>query len=223
MCGRYSLGRTDRLDWGRFGVAAISGLVPRWNITPGTDVLAVREGADGRETALLRWGLIPHWAKDPAIGHRLVNARTETAHEKPSFREAFRSRRCLLPADGFYEWQAVPGVRRKQPWRIEAATGEPIALGALWEFWRDPAGQRVDTCTVLTVPVSRALAHIHDRLPLILDPHDWARWLSPRTAPDGARSLCHSAPEALLTAWQISERVNDVSNDDEEIVRQLDE
>ncbi|MBI1809443.1 MAG: SOS response-associated peptidase [Gemmatimonadetes bacterium] len=218
MCGRYSLGRTDRMDWASFGVAPLDQLVPRWNIAPGTDVLAIRHAGDDHETAWLRWGLIPSWAKDPAIGHKLANARAETAHEKPSFRAAVKARRCLLPADGFYEWQVVAGTRKKQPWRIERTDGAILALGALWEFWRDAAGEKIETCTVLTVPVNEALAHIHDRLPLILEPRDWNRWLSPHTTVDKARELLHAVPDDTLSAWRISDRVNTVSHDDPSLV-----
>ena len=123
MCGRYSFGKLDRVDWGKFGVPPVPDLPPRWNISPGANVIAVRHGAEGNETAALRWGLIPSWAKDPAVGRKLANARAETAHEKPSFRAAFRARRCLLPADGFYEWQVVPRHRHRLPWRIERADG----------------------------------------------------------------------------------------------------
>ncbi len=214
MCGRYSLGKTDRVDWHRFGVPPIPTLEPRWNISPGTDVLAVRHGSEDHETAWLRWGLIPSWAKDPSIGHKLANARAETAHVKPSFRSAFKARRCLLPADGFYEWQVVPGRTHKQPWRIEHAGGDALALGALWEFWRDPEGLKIETCTILTVPVNRTLAHIHERLPLIVEPRAWARWLSPHTTVEAARELLRAAPDEALVAWKISEQVNVVAHDD---------
>lgn len=218
MCGRYSLGRTDRMDWARFGVPPLPALDPRWNIAPGTDVLAVRHAGDANETAWLRWGLVPSWAKEPSIGHKLANARAETAHEKPSFRAAFKARRCLLPADGFYEWQAVTGQRKKQPWRIERADGDILALGALWEFWRDSEGGTLESCTVLTVPVNQALAHIHDRLPLIVEPHEWHRWLSPHTTVDKARDLLHAVADDTLTAWRVSDRVNVVAHDDPSLV-----
>jgi len=218
MCGRYSLGRTDRMDWAALGIADIPALDPRWNIAPGTEVLAIRHAGEGNEAAYLRWGLIPSWAKDPSIGHKLANARAETAHEKPSFRAAFKARRCILPADGFYEWQAVAGQRKKQPWRIEATDGAILALGGLWEFWRDPEGKKVETCTVLTVPVNDRMRHIHERLPLILPRHDWHRWLSPHTTVDKARELLHAPPDDSLTAWRISDRVNAVSNDDESLI-----
>lgn len=214
MCGRYSLGKTDRLDWGKFGVAPLPNLEPHWNIAPGAEVVAIREGVAGREATLLRWGLIPSWAKDPSIGNRLANARAETAHEKPAFRGAFRSRRCLLPADGFYEWQVVKGKKRKQPWRIEAKDGAILALGALWEAWREPGGATRESCTILTVPVNTALAHLHERMPLIVAPPAFAPWLAPETSTERARELCHAAPDALLAAWPVGLAVNTPTNDD---------
>jgi putative SOS response-associated peptidase YedK len=213
MCGRYSLGKADRVDWGSFGVAPLPNLVPHWNIAPGADVVAIREGAAGREATLLRWGLIPGWAKDAGIGNRLANARAETAHEKPAFRGAFKARRCLLPADGFYEWQVVKGEKRKQPWRIEATDGAILALGALWESWRDPGGETRETCTILTVPANTSLAQIHDRMPLIVAPRAFTAWLARDTSTERAKELCVEAPEVLLAAWPIGHAVNTPTND----------
>jgi putative SOS response-associated peptidase YedK len=213
MCGRYSLGKTDRVDWGKFGVAPVPALEPRWNIAPGSDVLAIREGRSGREATMLRWGLIPGWAKDPAIGNRLVNARSESAHEKPAFRGAFASRRCLLPADGFYEWQIVPGRKRKQPWRVEAEDGHVLALGALWEHWRGAAGDSRETCVILTVPVNEVLHHIHDRMPVIVAPRDFDVWLAQDTSRARARELCHPASEAPLAAWPVGLAINAPTSD----------
>ena len=221
MCGRYSFGKIYRMDFSRFGVAPIPDLVPRWNISPGADVLAVRHGAGGHESVFLRWGLVPHWAKDPSVGHKLANARAETVHEKPSFRTAFKARRCLLPADGFFEWQAVKGRRHKQPWRVERADGAVIAFGGLWEYWRDAQDTKLETCTVLTVPVNAALAHIHNRLPLILDRHDWGRWLSAHAGEDTVRALLHAPGDDVLVAWKVSEAVNAVSHDDPSVLQPL--
>lgn len=213
MCGRYSLGKTDLIEWSRLGVGPPARLDARWNIAPGSDVLVIRHGAKGREAAMLRWGLIPSWAKDPGIGHRMVNARAESAHERPAFSSAFASRRCLLPADGFYEWQVVQGRKKKQPWRIEAKDGSILALGGLWESWRDPGGEARETCTILTVPVSTALAHIHDRMPVIIADVDSDRWLDARASVDDARGLCRPAPGALLDAWPISLAINEPTSD----------
>ena len=214
MCGRYSLGRTDRFDWGAFGVAPDAGLVPRWNIAPGTDVLAVRVGNAGRESAMLRWGLVPGWSRDASMGRRLANARAESAHEKPMFRAAFASRRCLLPADGFYEWQQLPGEKRKQPWRIERARGGSLALGAVWERWRGPDGVAIESCAILTVAANAALSHIHDRMPVIIATADMPDWLSPTVAVTTAHALCVPAPDDLLATWRISTAVNVPGRDD---------
>ena len=222
MCGRYSLGRTDRVDWGTFGVAPVPGLTPHWNIVPGSEVVAVRAGADGREVVMLRWGLIPGWAKDPSIGSRLVNARAESAQEKPAFHDAFTSRRCLLPADGFYEWQVVPGQKRKQPWRIELRGGGTLALGALWESWRDPAIGTRETCTILTVPVNEALREIHDRMPVIIAPRDYGSWLAAGTSMPEARALCRPAANDSLEAWRISTDINAAANDGESVALRVD-
>ena len=210
MCGRYSFGRTDRVDWGRFGVPPVPDLVPNWNISPGSDVLAVREG----ETALLRWGLVPAWAGDPSIGNRLINARSESAEEKPAFRDAFRTRRCLLVADGFYEWESVAGQKRRQPWRVEGTDGAIFAMGSLWESWFDRRGTRLESCTILTVPANGALAHIHDRMPLIVAPADYAEWIAQGTPAERVRALCCPAPDAAFTAWRISLAINAAANND---------
>jgi len=221
MCGRYSLGKTDRLDWVRFGVAPLRDLAPHWNIAPGTDVLAIREGKNGRRATILRWGLIPGWATDPAIGHRLANGRAESADVKPAFRDAFRARRCLLPADGFYEWEGVKGQKGRQPWRVEPKDGSVVALGGLWDSWRDPGGEVRRTCTILTVPVNVALRHIHDRMPVIVAPDDFAAWLSRESALEDVKALCRPAPDDLLDAWRVSSAINTATNDDETVAAPL--
>ena len=234
MCGRYSFGKTDRADWVRFGVPAVPNLAPNWNISPGSAVLAVRErtvpgahaardsaAAVQRETALLRWGLVPAWASEPAIGNRFVNARAESAHERTAFREAFRARRCLLPADAFYEWQAIPGQKRKQPWRVEPVDGGLLALGALWESWRGRAGEAIESCTILTVPANASLGQIHDRMPVIVAPGAFNAWLSPETPHDRVRDLCRPAPDTALKAWRISLDINIAANNDAGLARPL--
>ena len=157
------------------------------------------------DLAWLKWGLVPFWAKDPAIGAKLMNARSDTAAQKPSFRSAFKSRRCLIIADGFYEWQGVPGARKKQPWRVEGVDGQILALGALWERWRPPEGDVLETCTILTTDVSPGLSRIHDRLPVIIAPEHWSAWLSPQTAHDQVQAICHTPPDGTLTAWSCTD------------------
>jgi putative SOS response-associated peptidase YedK len=150
MCGRFALSKSDRIDWAQFGVKRGPMLPPHWNLGPGRAIAAGRDAGEGPEVAMLRWGLIPFWASDPTIGNRLANARAESAAEKPAFRAAFRARRCLIPADGFYEWQVVSGQSKKQPWFVQRADGGVFALAGLWERWEPKAGAaRPDGDTVV--------------------------------------------------------------------------
>ena len=187
----------------------------RYNIGPTQEALVVRETPDGaREAVALRWGLIPFWAKDPSIGNRMINARAEGLVDKPAFRAAFRRRRCLVPADGFFEWRALAGAR-KQPYYIRLASGDPFAMAGLWEQWRSPAGDVVATFTIVTAAANAELRALHDRMPVIVAPTDYDEWLS---SPN---------PSALLGPWagaafaiaRIGTRVNDVRNDDPELLR----
>lgn len=214
MCGRFALSKSDRIDWAQFGVRKGPTLPPHWNLGPGRSIAAVRDAGRGPEAAMLRWGLIPSWAKDPAIGNKLANARAETAHEKPSFRGAFRQRRCLIPADGFYEWQAAPAGGKKQPWFISRQDGGVFALGGLWEGWQGPEGEAVESCTVLTIDANALMAPIHNRMPVIVPASAYAAWLSPTTGTDAARELLAPWDVAAFTAYRVSTRVNSTANDD---------
>ena len=208
MCGRYTL--TTPLDGMRalFGFDAMVNLAPRHNISPGQDVFVVR-GTE-RELVALRWGLIPSWAKDPAIGNRMVNARAESGAEKPSFRSAFKRRRCLIPADGFYEWQGAKGGP-KQPFHIRLEGGALFAFAGLWEHWLDGAGNEIETCAIVTTEATEALATIHHRMPVILDPAGFDTWLGGEAHDAGA--LMQPYPGGFET-WPVSTRVNKVVNDD---------
>ncbi len=179
-----------------FGVEERPNLPPRHNVAPTQSVPVVRltAGGEGRELVLVRWGLIPHWAKDPSIGNRLINARAESVADKPSFRDAFRRRRCLVVADGFYEWQKLG--TRKQPFLIRLKNREPFAFAGLWSRWRTPEGGDLDTCTIITTDANPLLAPIHDRMPVILAPADHACWLDP-AAGDPRPLLRPFADEAL--------------------------
>ncbi|MGE4221246.1 MAG: SOS response-associated peptidase [Alphaproteobacteria bacterium] len=213
MCGRYSIttpiGAMQRL----FEFPELPNLIPRWNVAPTQGVPAVRIRPDGRgrELAILTWGLVPSWAEDPKIAYRMINARAETVREKPAFRHAFRRRRCLLPADGFYEWTPAPGGRGKQPWRIGLPGDAPFAFAGLWEQWMGKDGSEIESCTIVTVEAAPAIAHIHTRMPAILEPGSYAVWLAGE--PDAAAALMR--PYAgELAARAVSMRVNDVRNDD---------
>ena len=162
----------------------------------------------------MHWGLIPSWAKDPTIGNRMINARSETAATKPSFRSAVKYRRCLLPTDGFYEWKAIAGQKRKQPYYIRMADDRPFAFAGLWEHWEGLDGAAIDSCTILTTEPNEMMADIHNRMPVILDPKDFAQWLDPevKTA-DVLHPPLRSYPAGGMTAYPVSTMVNRPSND----------
>jgi putative SOS response-associated peptidase YedK len=186
---------------------------PGYNVCPSQNVLAVRAAANGaREGLLMRWGLIPGWAKDAGIGNKLANARSETVHEKPSFRNAFKKRRCILPADGFYEWKAEG--KRKQPYFIRFSTGRPFGIAGLWEQWRSPEiGELVQTATLLTTGPNALMQGIHDRMPVILAPADYGLWLDPGVTDGEAlrHLLVPCAPEGMQ-ATPVSTAVNSPRN-----------
>ena len=217
MCGRYVLVSPAEVIAEYFGLSEVPVYPPRYNIAPTQHALVVRETPAGeREAAMLRWGLIPAWAKDPAIGGRMINARAEGLADKPAFRAAFRRRRCLVPADGFYEWSPVAGGR-KQPYFIRFVSGAPLALAGLWEEWRSPGGDAVATFTIVTTAANEALHAIHDRMPVLVAPADHDEWLS---SPN---------PSALLAPWAaepfeirpVSTRVNSVQNDAPELLERV--
>lgn len=208
MCGRYTLHCSAATIANRFGGAVPSRLPQRFNIAPSQRVLAIcqRSGDGDREMVSLSWGLVPFWAADPAIGNRLINARAETAATKPSFRRAFKTQRCLIVADGFYEWQA--DGHRRQPWYIQLANGGPFSFAGLWERW-DKAGTTIESCTVLTCSANQLMQPIHDRMPVILPREQEATWLNPAEH-DTARlsRLLKPFPAAAMTARRVGDLVN---------------
>lgn len=206
MCGRFSLG----LDPAEIA-AALPGyelpadLAPRHNIAPSQPV-AVIPNTGARKVELFRWGLIPAWAKDPAIGNRLINARAETLSEKPAFRGAFRRRRCLILADGFYEWHAEPGRRAKTPYYIRLTSGGLFAFAGLWETWQPPAGAPVHSCTLITTTPNALIAPLHDRMPVILPEAVYALWLEPGEVPPARlQPLLAPYPAEALTAYPVND------------------
>jgi putative SOS response-associated peptidase YedK len=180
MCGRFTLRSSPKTVADAFGVPEEPTLFPRYNICPRQSVAVVRQKpqGDGRELAMVRWGLIPSWADDPKIGDRLINARSETAASKPSFRHAFRSRRCLIVADGFYEWQKLEG--RKQPYLFALDGDRPFGMAGMWERW-DKQGEAIETCTILTTSANQTVQPFHERMPVILPPESYDAWLDPRS------------------------------------------
>ena len=211
MCGRFAQKSPRAKITKKFKVEEVPPLVERYNVAPTQTVLAVREASDGREATFLKWGLVPRWAKDPSIGNKLINARAETVTEKPSFREAFTRRRCLVPMEGFYEW-ARRGDR-KRPFYFHMRDGEPFAVAGLWESW-EGGDELLETCTLLTTEANELLASYHDRMPVILRPEDYDLWLDA-----GVRSserllpLLRPYPREEMTAYAVSLMVNSPSNE----------
>ena len=223
MCGRYTLRHPQRLDPAVFGVDSWPALVPRHNIAPGTAVLLVRSVDGTRAATMAQWGLIPSWAKDPSIGDRLANARGETLAEKPSFRASWKTRRALMPADGFFEWQKLAGAKPKQPWYITMADEAPFALGALWESWRSTEGATVLSCCVITTEPNALMQPIHERMPVIVPREGWARWLGGAGVQERAppRELLAPYPAEGMTAWKVSPLVNAPGREDARVVEPL--
>lgn len=220
MCGRYSLHSNPEVIALYFKLGLLPELKPRYNITPASEVLVVRQDREhGRTAGLFRWGLIPGWAKDPAIGNKLANARAETVAEKPSFRSAFKRGRCLIPASGFYEWKAVAG--RKQPYYVHPAGAELFAFAGLTERWNGPDGP-VHSCAIITTEANELMRGIHDRMPVILEPGDHDAWLDPANqATDRLKTLLRPCPAEMMAAHPVSTRVNTPRNDEPALLEPL--
>lgn len=195
-----------------------------FNVTPTSDVRVVHEDENGqRRLDLMFWGLVPSWAESPAMGSRLINARSETVAVKPSFRSAFRRKRCILPVDGFYEWVQVPERKKKQPVYISSRNQKPLAFAGLWETWRpkdaQEAANELRSCSIITGPPNDLIAPLHDRMPMILPREDWTTWLDPtNTDVDALQSLLRPAPEDWLQWWPVSLAVNTVRNRDSSLI-----
>lgn len=219
MCGRYALNTSAQELIDHFQLVRCSDFPIRFNIAPSASVPVIRQSPDGDRVAdLLRWGLVPHWAKDPTIGAKLNNARAESVMEKPSFQSAYQRRRCLIPASGFYEWQAVPGEPRKQPWFIHLRSGEPMAMGGLWESWKDPSGEIVRTFCVVTTEANQIMAPIHDRMPVLIGAKSWSRWLDPSIPGSALAGMLNPFPAELMEAWKVSRRVSNARDEGEELI-----
>ncbi len=228
MCGRYSLvAGADQLAL-RFDFDAGGlDLAPDYNVAPTQSVLTVR-AADGpgddrrhREAVLMRWGLIPSWARDKSIGHRMINARAEAVAERPSYRTALQRRRCLVIADGFYEWQREGKARR--PMRITLRSGEPFAFAGLWETWRDPEGERIQSCTIITTTPNGLVSAIHGRMPVILPPDLEDLWLDPDVKDSAILSdILAPYPAEYMRAYEVSALVNSPKNNVPDVIRRVD-
>jgi len=217
MCGRFALYSDPFALARRFEAEAPAELHPRYNIAPTQSIPIVREESGKRSFALARWGLIPSWAKDMGIGYHTINARAETVASKPAFRNAFRYRRCLIPASGFYEWEVVPGSKVKQPWFIVLRDREPMAFAGLWEKWRSPEGDDVESCSIIVTDANELMRPIHDRMPVILAPADWDAWLETEAKDAGGlQGLLKPYSAEDMTAWRVSTMVNSPRNDSAE-------
>jgi len=220
-CGRYRLSRRKQLveeyfDCGSDG----ADWVPRFNIAPTQPVAVIRQNPKEprRELFLLRWGLIPSWAKDASAAAQMINARSETAATKPAFRDALKSRRCLIPADGFYEWQRAG--KTKQPYCFEVNNGELFAFAGLWDRWKDPSGDWIKSCSILTTTPNAVTSAIHDRMPVVLHPDCYDLWLDPSmTDMQVVSELLKPCDARLMRSYPVSTRINYVANDDEECSR----
>jgi putative SOS response-associated peptidase YedK len=247
MCGRYASSRRPEDLVEEFEIDKVEvkeSLAPDYNVAPTKPVYAVLQrparsagepegGAAQRQLRVLTWGLVPFWAKDPSIGNKMINARMETVHEKPAFRKAFASRRCLLPADGYYEWypteqRTKAGKPLKQPFFIHPADGSVMAMAGLYEIWRDPTRDEGDpdrfrwTCTVLTTTAEDAVGHIHDRMPLLVERDRYSSWLDPTLSdPADLRPLLVPAAPGRLEAYPVSTEVNSVRNNGAQLLDPL--
>ena len=209
MCGRITLTAEPRIIATQFGVATVPDLKPRYNISPSQPVATIlaRESGAQRILKMMRWGLIPSWAKDATIGNKMINARSETVTRKPAFRDAFRRRRCLIAADGFYEWARTG--KRSQPYYFQLASRQPFGLAGLWERWRGPDGEDIESCTILTTGANALMAPIHQRMPVILAPDAYEEWL--QTPAERAKELVASlgpCPDDWLRVHPVDPMVN---------------
>lgn len=218
MCGRFTQKTTYSELKKIFGVAEVPEVKARYNIAPTQEVLSVREATDGRAARLLKWGLVPAWAKDTTISARLINARSETIEAKPSFREAFKHRRCLIPTDGFYEWQRRDG--KKQPYFFQLRDERSFAFAGLWEKWKAADGKILETCTILTTEANEVLRPVHDRMPVILHPSDYDLWLEEDVRKQKLRKeLLRPYPAEEMSSHPVSTLVNSPSQQGAELLR----
>jgi putative SOS response-associated peptidase YedK len=211
MCGRYAITTVPEAMRALFRYLNQPNFPPRYNVAPTQPVPIVRIFEGKREFALVRWGLIPSWVKDPRSFTLLINARGESVNEKPAFKNAMKRRRCLFPADGFYEWNRANA--RKQPWFVRLKSGEPMAFAGLWESWMGPNGEEQETAAIVTTRASASIAHIHDRMPVIVPPDAFDFWLDPNVDGETAAALIAPAPDAAIEAYEVSSAVNRTAND----------
>ncbi len=227
MCGRYVSASSPALLAERFGVeeVRVDEHAQNYNVTPRTEVPVVAVSKGVRVLDRVRWGLVPSWAKTLSIGDRQINARADTIASKPAYKRAFRKRRCIIPADGFYEWQVIEGRKQKQPWFIRRRDGEPLAFAGLWEIWHDPdapdpdGAPRIRSCVIVTTDANGLMRPIHDRMPVVLPESAWDRWLDPDFDDvERLQMLLVPAPDEEFEAWPVSLAVNKPANNGAELL-----
>jgi len=220
MCGRYTITSAPEAVRALFRYAEQPNFPPRYNVAPTQPIPIVRLAEGQRQFALVRWGLLPSWVKDPKAFTLLINARGESVIDKPAFRAAMKRRRCLIPTDGFYEWKAVGG--RKQPYFVRLKSGAPMAFAGLWECWTGPNGEELETAAIVTTNANRQLAEIHGRMPVIVPPEAFDLWLNCADVDaTTAAALIQPAPENLLEVYPVSPAVNRTANDNPKLVEPL--
>jgi putative SOS response-associated peptidase YedK len=228
MCGRFvSASPPDEIAaYFEASLADEQLIGPSYNVAPTDDVYAVTGPSSERTLETFHWGLVPPWADSPAVGSRMINARAETVATRNAFRPALEARRCLVPADGFYEWKPVPGRPKKQPMFIHRHDGHPMAFAGLWERWRDrshPDAPWLHSCTVITTTANEVMAPIHDRMPVILEPDAWAAWLDDAAELEDLLALLVPAPDDVIDLHAVSHDVGNVKNNDPHLVEVVDE
>lgn len=223
MCGRFSQRDSSEEIAARFRAAAIGRHPGRqYNVAPTDAVSAVVDFHEERIVDTFRWGLVPVWADSPKHGARMINARAETVEQSSAFRTALRDRRCIIPADGFFEFKRTDGAARPQPWFVHREDREPMAFAGLWGVWRDPeTAARLYSCTILTTSPNELMSRLHHRMPVILEADDWGAWLDPASSVGDLRPMLVPLPDGLLDAYPVSQRVNDVRNEGPELIEPL--
>jgi putative SOS response-associated peptidase YedK len=223
MCGRFARRSTQEVlaDWFGVEMEDMPWFAPSYNVAPQTTqpVVRLNRGSGKREFALMQWGLVPYWAKDPKIGYSTINARAEEVATKPLYREALKKRRCLIPADAFYEWQKLGG-KSKRPFAFGLKSGEPYAFAGLWEQWKPKEGEPLETFTILTTDPNELAEKVHDRMPVILEPRDYDRWMEPGEPERLPVDLLRPLPAEKMKRWTVDERVGNVRNDDPELLKE---
>jgi putative SOS response-associated peptidase YedK len=217
MCGRFSNRLSAEKIKREFKVEEVPSIEARYNIAPTQKILGISQESSEREASIFKWGLIPSWAKDASMGARLINARSETIREKPAFRQAFKQRRCIIPADGFYEWQRTEG--RKQPFFFQMKDESPFGFAGLWEQWKGEEGQVINSCTILTTDANAVLRPVHDRMPVILHPNDYSLWLDHDLRKlEMVEDLLRPYPADEMASYPVSTLINSPRSQGERLI-----